>query len=309
MKKILSIIMIVVMLLLVINVPAFATTTINATLQEHLDIMNDENLIWVWIWIRSSEDTEAMGNQAVIDKIGASEENIYFLSEFSPSFIVQLTKKQIEYAVTLDEVVGVYYYTTTESRPGDIPTLYKDKFIEEFEITDIYDIGAMTYEEHHYFDLDDDGNIDYAVIYAHEPYVGDSFDYKDLGERYLECASCYSPISCAYALYDVEKDVFVSFSKDMLIEYTFMVDYLNDYSVGTPYGDADGDNELTIMDATEIQLGLAGLAKTNNWMYDVEGVDDYLYGDDPVYRSDIDRDSEVTVLDATMIQLKLAMLL
>ena len=100
-------------------------------------------------------------------------------------------------------------------------------------------------------------------------------------------------------MYDVKADRFLPFTKYMLEEYPFMVDYLKEHPVGTPYGDADGDNELTILDVTEIQLGIAQLSTTGGWCYQIEA-------SGGVYRSDIDHDGEITILDATDIQLVLA---
>ena len=56
-------------------------------------------------------------------------------------------------------------------------------------------------------------------------------------------------------------------------------------------GDADGDSELTILDATHIQRVLAGLSQTN-------ALRDYL--------SDVDGSGDATILDATQIQRRLA---
>lgn len=59
-------------------------------------------------------------------------------------------------------------------------------------------------------------------------------------------------------------------------------------------GDADLDYEITILDATQIQLKLAQLLpRDKEWMFEV---------------ADYDRDGEATVLDATAIQRKLALI-
>lgn len=54
------------------------------------------------------------------------------------------------------------------------------------------------------------------------------------------------------------------------------------------FGDADGDNELTILDSTGIQRHIAELSIID---------DEHL-----LYSADIDRDNEVTVMDATKVQ-------
>lgn len=176
---------------------------------------------------------------------------------------------------------------------------YKEKFLEKYEDSiGWYDETEITYFEDAYLDEDNDGVTDYVIIYAHAPIAADSFYFADLGTHFISESCIYEPFGSGYALYDVKADRFLPFTKYMLEEYPFMVDYLKEHPVGTPYGDADGDNELTILDATEIQLGIAQLSTTGGWCYKIEG--------SSVYRSDIDHDGEITILDATDIQLVLA---
>lgn len=70
-----------------------------------------------------------------------------------------------------------------------------------------------------------------------------------------------------------------------LIEPTLPVDIV---------GDADQDGELSVLDATEIQLVLAQLKGWAN--------------ESAMFAADYDRDGEATVLDATAIQRKLALI-
>lgn len=171
--------------------------------------------------------------------------------------------------------------------------LYKDRFIEKYDDTDRwYDREEIIYLEYDYLDVDNDDAIDYALVYATLPLAHDTEHYVDMGTHFIYSDSYYYPFGTGDALYDIKNDEFIPFSKHMLTEYPFMVDYLKEHPIGTPYGDADLDNELTIMDATEIQLIVAKLS--TNWGPEIE------------YRSDIDRDGEVTILDATAIQLALA---
>lgn len=66
----------------------------------------------------------------------------------------------------------------------------------------------------------------------------------------------------------------------------------DDHNHDSLLGDADGDGEVTIMDATEIQMVLALIKE---WNYDAAEA-----------ASDVDGDSEVTIMDATEIQMILA---
>lgn len=66
-------------------------------------------------------------------------------------------------------------------------------------------------------------------------------------------------------------------------------------------GDADGDGELSVLDATQIQMQIAGLCEREERI-----PASHHFGDEVIYQSDIDHDGDVSVLDATQIQMKLA---
>ena len=59
-------------------------------------------------------------------------------------------------------------------------------------------------------------------------------------------------------------------------------------------GDVDGDGEISIMDATAVQLHIAAIE---------------IVEDDRLYVADADRDGEVTIMDATQIQLFIAQII
>ena len=82
---------------------------------------------------------------------------------------------------------------------------------------------------------------------------------------------------------------------------------LSDYKADPPItrlkGDVDNDGQVTVKDATEIQMFLANLYNANNQPYiDVNDADQ-------VYAADFNRDNHINVKDATMIQLLIAGLL
>ncbi len=82
-----------------------------------------------------------------------------------------------------------------------------------------------------------------------------------------------------------------------------MAEALAALNIGRPIGDADGDDTLTILDATRIQRELAKLTAVDL------AADSYWIGAyNGEYRrySDMDVDGEVTILDATAIQRRLA---
>ena len=202
----------------------------------------------------------------------------------------------------LDEVSSVSYYEKEIEYPEwneSEKYLYKDKFLKAYNITDSYTIAELTYEEEEYFDIDADGVIDYVLIYAHLPEAHESFHFVDLGTHFIEQTCYYYPFGPGYALYDIKEDDYFPYTMYMMKKYPFMADYQKEHPKGIPYGDADMDYRLSVLDATEIQCGLAGLTKNGkwNWIIDNSG---------GVYRSDIDRDGTITIMDATTIQVQLA---
>ena len=92
-----------------------------------------------------------------------------------------------------------------------------------------------------------------------------------------------------------------------LDDYPGLVEALDELEIGRAVGDANGDGELTILDATQIQRVKAGLEEPD------EAEDLYLTGYGDEYSeieekswSDADDDGSVTILDATRIQRTLA---
>ncbi|MCH5300970.1 MAG: starch-binding protein [Ruminococcus sp.] len=80
-------------------------------------------------------------------------------------------------------------------------------------------------------------------------------------------------------------------------------DYIVEPSITRLKGDVDNDGEVTVKDATMIQLFLANLYDGNNQPY--IDVDD----SEQVYAADFDDDNDINVRDVTMIQLFIANLL
>ena len=166
---------------------------------------------------------------------------------------------------------------------------------------DAYEYNEL---EYHY---NEQGEIDWALIYARYcPYFEPDIMCAVACGRVWELTDLHGP---GYSVYDV---------KNNKLEFIFNADW-NKYEgieeavaraeIGRPIGDANYNGQLDIMDATEIQLALAGLS-TFHYADDI-------YGYYPIYNikmndenlkyvSDMDRDGQRTVLDATAIQLKLA---
>ena len=356
MKKVISILLVGVMLMSFMSVSAFAQTTINSELQSYLDSMDDDDLVWVWIWIRSKIDTEALErqalvecgllgenldtqeeidmyksartrlysqqqtaeNQAVIDKIGVAKENIDFLSSLSPSFIVQLTKEQVHYAVSLDEVTSVNYYEKEEPVPDvdmwdpsykDVSQFkYYDKMVEY--IGEYYESAIRyVYDEVYYHYSDDNTDEpDWALIscgFNPQPIAA---KYGTLvGDRILSVVGggCGGFID-GYGVYVRETDSFITLRQNKLEEIVELcpefVESIVENEIGQHFGDVDSDGELSVVDVTYIQRFLAGYHDyiQTYFLVTLDG------GKGHVIVPDFDRDGTTTVLDATAIQQKLA---
>ncbi|MBR2715657.1 MAG: hypothetical protein IKB73_05575, partial [Ruminococcus sp.] len=115
-----------------------------------------------------------------------------------------------------------------------------------------------------------------------------------IGNRLLFLDSEEMPFSCGYAVYDVKQGCFVGLGDSILDDYEDLEDVVNnEVRIGKLFGDTDLDGQLTILDATTLQIGL------------VEGKYDSSYSLKNEL-ADFDCDYKVTVMDATAIQMKLA---
>ncbi len=186
--------------------------------------------------------------------------------------------------------------------------LYEEKFVEEY-IAPISQFEGDTYiyEENYYHHVDEnnpDSDIDWIGVTAmsniQQPWlakhvIGDRVFWKNCG--------CL-PFEYGKAVFDVKNDRFVELTDEMIDDYVGLREYLEDNNIGSPIGDADLDDKLTVLDATYIQRAQALLCE----YYDDDDISNYhkLGNEDLNYISDFDRDGERTVLDATGIQLKLA---
>lgn len=180
---------------------------------------------------------------------------------------------------------------------------YQQKLFEHYPNTrEAFEYDNLCYTEIGELDVDCDDAIDFAIIHTHFAMAPDALDGGVVGGRYIITPQLYSPFRLGYVLYDIENDKFVPFCDEMLADYPFIEEYMEEFKIGVPFGDADGDRILSVMDATYIQRVLAQL-------------DDFkrheeLYGDLPTdYRSDFNLDGTVDIFDATGIQQKLAKVL
>lgn len=199
-------------------------------------------------------------------------------------------------------VMPAFAETTVTPDPNNI---FEDKFIQKFrnninEQPDIYEYKEL---EYHY---NEQGEIDWAFVSAK------FFGYYEVSMVCaVACGRVWEPIDYNgpwHFVYDVKTEKFEFVFKADWNKYEGIREAVAKEEIGRPIGDANYNGKLDIMDATRIQLVLAGLHNFV-WYSDiytvyVDGV--YMNDENLKYVCDMDRDGERTILDATAIQLKLA---
>lgn len=198
-----------------------------------------------------------------------------------------------------------------EHQTQDTPTgfLYEDKFAE-WIIFKKYDpnIHSGTYEK--YFDYDelythytDNNEVDWVLISAkvdmYEPW--EKVWCKKIGNRVLRSWSTGLFILLfGLCIYDAQEDTFYDLYNVVADDYDGLTEVIEIFEFGNVMGDVDLDGEISILDATAIQMYLAHL---------IEYDPNYNAGEHIRALADVDGDSEMSVLDATQIQLQLAQLI
>ncbi len=208
-------------------------------------------------------------------------------------------------AVFLFSVTVVPAFAYENLIPGDY--LYEEKFLECIEGYMNFEDECYGYEElyyHHIDENDPQSDIDWVYVngfsnvelpWLAKRVVADRVFYKNSGSV---------PFDFGYAIFDVSKDTFVDITDDTIDDFNGLAEMLEELKIGTPIGDADLDDELSILDATYIQLVAAKFFE-----YDPDDDISYYHnlGERELnYISDADLDGKRTIMDATSIQLKLA---
>ena len=234
-------------------------------------------------------------------------ENVEYEEVFIGSglVIVRVKVKDIEKIAEKDIVRSVDFFDDkAEAIPEIEPAVsyYMQKLFEHYpETKEAYECNELMYVDLGEFDVDTDNAMDYAVVFTHFAMAPDAIDSGVIAGRAIWQPQLYAPFRFGYALYDIENDEFIPFSEEITTDYPFVADIMKEQRIGTPFGDADCDDALSVMDATHIQRCLAQLDTFTNMEYM------FKYGDYPTdFRSDFNLDGTVNVMDATGIQMELA---
>ena len=321
MKKTLSFIIICALLFTMSIFPTFAENSkINYELQYVLKTKASDDLVSVSIWtsLYSPNATEMPSWPNI--KEARKELKEYYTNQYYTEIVpvvfngleyeelcsigyglivVSVKAEDIEKIASCDIVTEIdYFYDSQDENFDKEPSLFELEYREQFEV-----IGHYNYSEL-YYHYDENEALDWVLVNAQsgpEPQpMGISMD---IGNVAVHSHSIFYNFRYQYGVYDVAENQFYDLF-DLRSEpekYDDLLDVLVQKKIGQLIGDLDNDGAITILDATGIQLCLAGLENfPDNEYYSVYNTSER------GRMSDFDRDGDVSILDATAIQLKLA---
>ncbi|MBE6824218.1 MAG: hypothetical protein E7513_02610 [Ruminococcaceae bacterium] len=135
--------------------------------------------------------------------------------------------------------------------------------------------------------------------------------YGVFGDYYIQNGNYLYPYSLGYYVYVPSESKFYTLEEAWEADFEGIENAFTEYllveDIAGYIGDADGDNKLSIIDATFIQRTLVGLCVFDS-SDDLTAHTKVTDTAELSYVSDIDGDGKRTVLDATAIQRKLAQL-
>lgn len=151
-----------------------------------------------------------------------------------------------------------------------------------------------------YYHKDANGETDWVLLYATSDMEAPAYLNTIIGNRVIMRSSYGIPFDSGYGVYDVKEDTFVDAGSAANKGYKGFAAVFDKIGGGRLLGDLDGDDQLSIVDATIIQRCQVNL---RDYPADDEiTVDDGLWTYSAKYYSDFDRDGVRSILDATAIQ-------
>lgn len=186
----------------------------------------------------------------------------------------------------------------------DSPRLYRknftDKYVKPYDAADGY---YFYFEQYYgYENNDPEASIEWVLVYAGDMSYKKGKIKQVVASRVFYSDEISSPFKFKYAVYDVKADEFYDLSDELIEKYDGLYDALINENAGVPLGDADVDKELSILDATQIQLACARMTRFD----ENDALSEYTDCDGNfTYISDINRDGERDIMDATGVQMHL----
>ena len=175
---------------------------------------------------------------------------------------------------------------------------YRDRLLRQYPTHDTYTGDPLIlYQEvyyHAYTGDDKPYGTDWAIVQASISGIVACAELEQIvGGRLLYAPNTYQrPFAFDIGLYDAEQDKFFDITEVDFDDYPDLYEVwqkmdIGELTVKEQPGDADGDNDVTILDATKVQRGVAQLDNRNKIV---------------ATGADADGDGEMTILDATRIQ-------
>ena len=239
-------------------------------------------------------------NNVVLEKMNIPDEDVMFLSKLTPYFILKATKAKVYEIAALDEVYDISLYKMPLFPQPD--HLFEARFLEQYE-------NSVLTETHDYDELyyhyDENGEIDWALI-EQCSYNAPPWEYHEIVRGRWFTYGDHYPFSFRYGIYDVKEDKFYDIINESFdySKYEDLEEVFESFNFGYLIGDADKDGVLSVMDATCIQRFVAQLTDIDDI---IPGVYYIVESEEcPGYMSDFNLDGRRDVLDATAIQRNLA---
>lgn len=237
------------------------------------------------------------------------------------------------YGIPEDGIYDVYFYPNVDGEyPGDIDNywnngywsgyfvvvgpkaegeLYREIFKKHFNFVEFngYNSSLQTigkYEEL-YYHKDKDDRIDWALIEVRARQQKPTVVFSVIGNRVFDYDDWQCPFASGYCVYDVVNDKFSDASDADNEKFPGFSRAVDEAVKKSPYnnrgrliGDMDGDDELTMIDATLIQRCDI---RIRDWPEDdLIKPEGHTYKKPPTYYSDFDRNGERDIVDATKLQ-------
>ncbi|MBQ3265413.1 MAG: dockerin type I repeat-containing protein [Ruminococcus sp.] len=196
--------------------------------------------------------------------------------------------------------------TPTEPNQPTEPSqgqLYKERLKAFYNLDDCdYSTGqdGLVYYKELYYHQDKNGETDWALVNCSCNYGSPMPVTAIIGSRVIETSNWEKPFQTGYGVYDVKNDKFVDAVYTDPAQYDGFTKVTKEVLTGGRLlGDLDGDNDISIIDATIIQRCEA---KIRSYPEDDAFYLTADFGATVHYYSDFDRDGERDVTDATKLQ-------
>ena len=180
---------------------------------------------------------------------------------------------------------------------------YRDQVLSQYSLTK----DQLTEYDEIYEHKDQDGKVDWALVKAAtevktSPLYTDP-RYYEFGNRVMEVEYKGEPFTFNMGVYSVKDERFIQPGEAEMYELDDLEEIWTELGPGRLMGDMDGDNELSIADATLIGRCQAEI---NNYPTEDQNIP-LDYAPNAIgYFSDFDQDGDRSIMDATAIQRFLA---